>query len=563
MEEAHLRRKIAVILAADVVGFSALVARDEDGALRQLMACRAIFADFAARGGGRIFNTAGDAVLCEFASAVEAVRAAMDIQEALRASGATLPEARRMVFRIGISLGDVVQREGDLLGDGVNIAARLQALAAPGGICISRAVQEQVANKVAVGFRDIGEQMVKNIPHPVHAFMIADASLPDGKAGGRRVASLPAGAGKPFLRRAALGAVIGLAVLLGAGLLAYVKWRKVPSETSAPSIVAASEAAKALPAASPAAVPAPPPSSAAASAAPPSTASSPADPASDAPPAPLQERRTLAGTPLRTADIPFIAAAARAGVERSYLPRPGPKALAVGLSVWAMSDIAPDEDTAKSQALDRCYSRAVEPTACFIYAVGNTIVWDHPEPPIALTGPLAPRYRKVDQVGIEGLPFATDAERRKLLEAYMALETPKALVFGPRGELHDAVRGGSVDDAIRRALQVCADKGRRACLLVAIDGDVVVRVPRLSRVRGLLDIDTGEKLPEPTRQALITASGADGWYAMARGAGGIYGLGSSATGEKEASDAALAACQAKGVGCALYSVGPFLVAYSR
>ena len=175
MDDTRLRRKIAVIMAADVSGYSRLVAEDEDATLKRLMEYRGIFADFVSRGRGQIFNTAGDAVLAEFDSAVEAVRAAMDIQETLKARNAPLPDKRRMVFRIGLSLGDVVERDGDLLGDGVNIAARLQGLAEPGGICISRAVQEQVVNKVSIFFRDIGAQSVKNIPQPVHAFFIADS----------------------------------------------------------------------------------------------------------------------------------------------------------------------------------------------------------------------------------------------------------------------------------------------------------------------------------------------------------------------------------------------------
>ncbi|MFI4996881.1 MAG: adenylate/guanylate cyclase domain-containing protein, partial [Hyphomicrobiales bacterium] len=132
MDEARLRRKIAVIMAADVVGYSRLVAENEDATLKRLMEYREIFADFVSRGRGRIFNTAGDAVLAEFDSAVEAVRAAMDIQEALKTRNALIADKQRMIFRIGVSLGDVVGRDGDLLGDGVNIAARLQALAAPG-----------------------------------------------------------------------------------------------------------------------------------------------------------------------------------------------------------------------------------------------------------------------------------------------------------------------------------------------------------------------------------------------------------------------------------------------
>ena len=129
--------------------------------------------DFIAKSGGRIFNTAGDAVLAEFPSAVEAVRCAIDIQESLRTRNMAYPPSRQMSFRIGITIGDVVERDGDLLGDGVNIAARLEGLAEVGGICISRAVHEQVANKLSVQFADIGAQEVKNIPTPVHAYMVA------------------------------------------------------------------------------------------------------------------------------------------------------------------------------------------------------------------------------------------------------------------------------------------------------------------------------------------------------------------------------------------------------
>jgi hypothetical protein len=141
--------------------------------LRRLASYRSVTDDFIARYGGRIFNTAGDAVLAEFPSAVEAVRCAIDIQESLRTRNMAYPPSRHMSFRIGITIGDVVERDGDLLGDGVNIAARLEGLAEVGGICISRSVHEQVANKLSVRFADIGAQEVKNIPTPIHAYMVA------------------------------------------------------------------------------------------------------------------------------------------------------------------------------------------------------------------------------------------------------------------------------------------------------------------------------------------------------------------------------------------------------
>jgi class 3 adenylate cyclase len=168
-----MKRKIAAILAADVAGYSRLVSEDEEETLTRLGAFRQVFDDFVKRSGGRIFNTAGDSVMCEFDSAVEAVRCAIDIQESLRTRNRPYPPNRRLQFRIGITIGDVVERNGDLLGDGVNIAARLESLAEPGGICVSRSVHEAVANKISVPFRDIGERQVKNIPNRVHAFVVA------------------------------------------------------------------------------------------------------------------------------------------------------------------------------------------------------------------------------------------------------------------------------------------------------------------------------------------------------------------------------------------------------
>jgi class 3 adenylate cyclase len=172
-----MKRKIAALMAADIHGYSRLVAEDEEETLRRLASYRSVIDDFIAKASGRIFSTAGDAVLAEFPSSVEAVRCAIDIQESLRTRNLAYPPSRQMNFRIGITVGDVVEREGDLLGDGVNIAARLEGLAAPGGICVSRSIYEQVANKLSVQFADIGEQQVKNIPTPVHAYMVTMREL--------------------------------------------------------------------------------------------------------------------------------------------------------------------------------------------------------------------------------------------------------------------------------------------------------------------------------------------------------------------------------------------------
>jgi adenylate cyclase len=168
-----VKRKIAAILAADIAGYSRLVAEDEEETLHRLATYRAVFSDFVARYGGRIFNTAGDATLAEFKSAVDAIRCAVDVQESLRTRNLAYGPSRHMSYRIGITIGDVVERDGDLLGDGVNIASRLEAVAPAGGICISRAVHEAATNKISLKFDDLGPLQLKNIPERVHAYTVA------------------------------------------------------------------------------------------------------------------------------------------------------------------------------------------------------------------------------------------------------------------------------------------------------------------------------------------------------------------------------------------------------
>jgi adenylate cyclase len=172
-------RRLTTIVAADVVGYSRLMEADEAGTLAMLKERRkTILRPLAAQHGGRLFKTMGDGVLLDFTSPVKAVEFAIDLHRAMDAANDALDEARRMVVRIGINLGDVIVEGDDLYGDGVNVAARLQALAAPGGICVSAVVLEQVANKVPVRFDDIGEPALKNISRPVRAFIAAVGQAP-------------------------------------------------------------------------------------------------------------------------------------------------------------------------------------------------------------------------------------------------------------------------------------------------------------------------------------------------------------------------------------------------
>ena len=177
-EGAAVERKLAAILAADVAGYSSLMARDEVGTLRVLTEYRGILGRLIAAYRGRIFTTAGDSITAEFASAVDALSCALEVQKSIAEANAARPEEERMQFRVGLHLGDVIVQEGDLFGDGVNIAARLQGLAAPGGICLSGALREQIGPNLPVGFADLGEQHVKNIARPVRAYAVAPAGAP-------------------------------------------------------------------------------------------------------------------------------------------------------------------------------------------------------------------------------------------------------------------------------------------------------------------------------------------------------------------------------------------------
>ena len=168
-------RRLAAILAADVAGYSRLMGIDEEGTHAALTALRRELTDpKIAEHRGRIVKTTGDGLLVEFPSVVDAVRCAVALQREMASRNDRVAKERRIEFRIGINLGDIIVDEQDIYGDGVNVAARLEALAEPGGICVSRVVRDQVRDKVDFGFEDLGEQHVKNIARPVRVYWIRD-----------------------------------------------------------------------------------------------------------------------------------------------------------------------------------------------------------------------------------------------------------------------------------------------------------------------------------------------------------------------------------------------------
>jgi adenylate cyclase len=197
MSEARVERRLAAILAVDVAGYSRLMGEDEEGTLAALRTVRRELGDpKIAEHRGRIVKTTGDGLLVEFASVVDAVRCAVEVQREMIARNAAAPAERRIEFRMGINLGDIIIEEGDIFGDGVNIAARLEALAEPGGICLSAAAHEQVRNRLDLAFDDLGEQQVKNIAKPVHTYGVA--------LGASSRAALPAGTPLPLPNKPSL-----------------------------------------------------------------------------------------------------------------------------------------------------------------------------------------------------------------------------------------------------------------------------------------------------------------------------------------------------------------------
>src|SRR5262245_22511363 len=179
-DHSSMKRRLAAILAADIAGYSRLMGEDEAATVRDLKGHQAAVLPLIGRYGGRIIDTAGDGILAEFPSVINATECAVEIQTVMATRNEGVPESRRMQFRIGINLGDVIYDDSRIYGDGINVAARLEGIAEPGGICISRQVFDQVNRALKADFQALGPRILKNIAHPVDVFAIAPA---DGGGG--------------------------------------------------------------------------------------------------------------------------------------------------------------------------------------------------------------------------------------------------------------------------------------------------------------------------------------------------------------------------------------------
>jgi adenylate cyclase len=507
-----MKRKIAAIMAADIAGYSKLVAEDEEETLRRLESYRAVFQDFVSRFSGRIFNTAGDAILAEFPSAVDAVRCAIDVQESLRTRNLAYPTSRQMSFRIGITIGDVVERDGDLLGDGVNIASRLSGLARPGSLCVARTVYEQVANKLSVDFIDIGEQEVKNIPTPVHVYALAL-----GGNGRRFWPPVVMSKKRASLIWAVAVTAASVVAVVVAGLVYFAKLRTADPVGVTPATSAMIEQ-----------------------------------------PSPRPPEMLVPEI------IPFIADRQRLAIRTAYMSAPDYKAIAISMVMASFITDQKDEETARTAALEAC-QRATDPIVqgqrCAIYAVGNSVVYGRGRPPIPPEPWVTHDPAIETPFAVESIPLVRDAVRANLQNALSRARNPKALAISPQGLAGFYFRQSSEEEAVRRALELCGSRAGVACVTVAVDDAFVVPIPSTMKAVGLFRAAGNPAIAPEARDDVARRLGhaTSGWSAVAVGASGRSGLMLRAASEKDAIDGALMDCGRLDRACRVVAIGPFTV----
>ncbi len=501
-------RRLTTVLATDVVGYSKMAARDEERAVQLLRqrfdTITALVSDHA----GRVFNTAGDALFAEFSSPVEAVRCALEAQEAMATANHRSEEVDRLQLRMGINLGDVIINGSDLLGDGVNVAARLESLAPPGGICVSSNVYEQLVGKLTLGAEDLGEQHVKNIPRPIHAYRLTPEGAPPA-------APAPASkGGRARLRmRIVVPALAGL-VAIAALAAAATHWLDEPPQVSAS----------------------------------------------------VRQAR-----PLVPEDVPFIDDAFKDRIRNVYLPAPPSKALALaeGSNVASYVTQRIDSETARKDALERCTAQlhVVKPNTpanigCRLYAVEDEVVWTLRSPPMpAQPWVAATRPVPTVQVDPNKVPLISESGRQVVATKYVPGEPAKAFAIGRRGVVYLSWKKASDSGAMRNALELCGAGTGAPCFIYAVGDDVMVHVPATVRIvdvwvpgdlAGVSDVDRHRV------EATYVPDGS--WRAMAIGANGRIGLGLGLPSEEQAIAQAVRDCeQSGGVECRLAAVGPFKV----
>jgi class 3 adenylate cyclase len=542
MDEPALVRRLTTIISVDVVGFSTMSARNEEHALDLLGARLATTETIVKHHRGRVFKLTGDGMLAEFVSPVEAVRAALEIQESMRSANATADQDNQLILRIGINLGDVVESGDDLMGDAVNVAVRLESIAPQGGICVSASIYEQIVGKLTLGAEDMGEQHVKNIPRPIHAYRLTPGGKtpivtapvpPPPRKGPSRLVAIAGGV-----------AVVAAVAIAGAWLL---------HEKSEPAAPAAQVATSAPP--SPATPPAP-------IAAPPAS-----DP--NEMPAPTLDPAAIGPRIYDAADVPFVPDFRRRALE-NYGQAEGSKAMAINVrGYFSVATRRVDDPTARRIALEECTKlvRREVPVVrpidrCMTYAVGNNVVWSYRPPPLP-PPPYVPAVRPSPAIPFDPatVPLLMgETARKNLADHYATSDRKRSLVLG-RDHFDWWSPNETEADAIKRSLQVCGHLTGRPCAVYAVEDQVLVQTPKLHKPINILTPQSMTGLDARQQEAVDRYLVANDWRALALARNGRLGIVSGRTSESAAATDAVSECaRAGGTECALLAIGPFVVA---
>ncbi len=552
MTDPNLVRRLTTILAIDVVAFSTMSARDEEHALGLLATRLDTAGTLVRQHRGRVFKMTGDGLLAEFASPVEAVRAALEIQEAMRSANATAGPDDQLTLRIGVNLGDVVESGDDLMGDAVNVAVRLESISATGGICISGSVYEQIVGKLMLGAEDIGEQHVKNIPRPIHAYRL---TVGGGRPGGP---PHPAHAAARRMPRARSLLVASVATVLVLAALAGTFYLRHPAPT--PSLQTA-EPTSDLPVTN-----RPVPETVAGAAGP--RTAPPAAPPAAAPAAATAATADPAPRRFAANEVPFVPDFRMRALE-NYAHAEGAKALALNVrGIFATATRRVDEAAARHAALDECNKAVLRDVSairdfdrCMLYAVENDVVWSFRPPPMP-PPPYVPAARPSPPIPFDPqkMPLVGAEARERLARRYLTTRHNRALVLGhPRFDWWTPSETDA--DVIRRNLQICGHLTGRPCVVYALNDDVIVQTPQTMRPIGVLTPQDVSGLDASQLKALNQYLIANDWRAVALGANGRIGIVSGRPNEQDATSMSLQACRdAGGTECAIIAIGPFMVA---
>jgi adenylate cyclase len=471
----------------------------------------------------------------------------------MRAANATSKADDQLTLRIGANLGDVVESGDDLMGDAVNVAVRLESISAAGGVCISSSVYEQIVGKLMLGAEDIGEQHVKNIPRPIHAYRLTvDGVRPDGPAH-------PAHAVARSMPRTRMFLVGGVVAVLVLGALAGTFYLRHPS---APPSLQTAEPTSAQPAGPP-----PVPETVATPATPRATTSavprSVAGPGAPAAPAPPPALRRFSAK-----EVPFVPDFHWRALQ-NYADAPGAKAFALNVrGIFGTAIDRIDEGAARQAALEECNKKVQRDVpivraydSCMLYAVENDVVWSFRSPPMP-PPPYVPAMKPSPPIAFDPAtaPLLNAAARERLATHYLTNTHSRALVLG-HNRFDWWTPSENDADAIRRNLQICGHLTGRPCVVYAVNNTVLVRTPQTMRVTDIFTPQDMGGLDGTQTKALEQYLIADGWRAVALAANGRIGIATGRSSEQDATSMALQACRdAGGSDCAVTAIGPFMVA---